>query len=161
MSCLSVREIHASFFSRSHSSTSSPFKLVHCDVWISFVLSTSGFRYYLVVLDDFSHLCWTFPLCHMSDVHQRLVESVAYDKTLFGLPIKCFQADKGTEFANQATNSFFASHITMLRLSCPYTSRQNGKAECMLRTINNSICTLLIQAYMPTSYQAEALATST
>lgn len=129
MSCLSVREIHASFFSRSHSSTSSPFKLVHCDVWISFVLSTSGFRYYLVVLDDFSHLCWTFPLCHMSDVHQRLVESVAYDKTLFGLPIKCFQADNGTEFANQATNSFFASYITMLRLSCPYTSRQNGKSR--------------------------------
>lgn len=109
MSCLSVREIHASFFSRSHSSTSSPFKLVHCDVWISFVLSTSGFRYYLVVLDDFSHLCWTFPLCHMSDVHQRLVESVAYDKTLFGLPIKCFQADNGTEFANPPTRSSLAT----------------------------------------------------
>lgn len=160
MSCLSVREIHASFFSRSHSSTSSPFKLVHCDVWISFVLSTSGFRYYLVVLDDFSHLCWTFPLCHMSDVHQRLVESVAYDKTLFGLPIKCFQADNGTEFANPPTRSSLATSpcFAYHALTPP---DKTEKAECMLRTINNSICTLLIKAYMPTSYQAEALATST
>ncbi|BAF23229.2 Os08g0236200 [Oryza sativa Japonica Group] len=42
-----------------------------------------------------------------------------------------------------------------------YTSPQNGKAERVLRTINNSIRTLLIQASMPPSYWAEALATAT
>jgi hypothetical protein len=79
-------------FSRSQSSTSSPFELVHCDVWTSPVLSTSGFKYYLVVLDDFSHFCWTFPLRHKSDVHQHIVEFVAYVTTQFGSSIKCFQA---------------------------------------------------------------------
>ena len=148
-------------FSRSQSSTSSPFELVHCDVWTSPVLSTSGFKYYLVVLDDFSHFCWTFPLRHKSDVHQHIVEFVAYVTTQFDSSIKCFQADNGTEFVNQATTSFLASRGTLLRLSCPYTSPQNGKAERMLRTINNSIRTLLIQASMPPSYWAEALATAT
>jgi len=49
-------------FSTSTSRTSSPFELVHCDVWTSPVPSVSGYIYYLVMLDDFTHYCWTFPL---------------------------------------------------------------------------------------------------
>jgi hypothetical protein len=32
------------------------------DLWTSPVLSISGFKYYLVVVDDFSHYSWTFSL---------------------------------------------------------------------------------------------------
>jgi hypothetical protein len=38
-----------------------PFQLLHLDVWTSPVVSISGYQYYLVVLDDFSHYVWTFP----------------------------------------------------------------------------------------------------
>jgi hypothetical protein len=31
------------------------FDLVHCDIWTSPVLSLSGYKYYSVILDDFSH----------------------------------------------------------------------------------------------------------
>jgi hypothetical protein len=31
-----------------------------------------------------------------------------------------------------------------LRMSCPYTSSQNGKAQCMIRTTNDTIRTLLL-----------------
>jgi hypothetical protein len=31
------------------------FYLVHCDLWTSPVISISGYKYYLVVIDDFSH----------------------------------------------------------------------------------------------------------
>jgi hypothetical protein len=48
-----------------------------------------------------------------------------------------------------------------LRMSCPYTSPQNGKAERMLRTTNNMIRTLLLQASMPPRYWVDALHTST
>lgn len=146
-------------FDRSLSRTFAPFELVHCDVWTSPVLSTSGFKYYLVVLDDFSHFCWTFPLRDKSEVHRHLVEFAEYVSTQFGLPLKTLQADNGREFVNTATTSFLTSRGTQLRLSCPYTSPQNGKAERMLRTMNNSIRTLLIQASMPPSYWAKALTT--
>jgi hypothetical protein len=46
-------------FSNSSSFSSMPFELVHCDVWTSPVASISGFQYYLVLLDDFTHFCWT------------------------------------------------------------------------------------------------------
>ena len=38
------------------------FDLIHCDLWTSPILSVSGFKYYLVILDDCSHYLWTFPL---------------------------------------------------------------------------------------------------
>jgi histone deacetylase 1/2 len=147
-------------FTSSSSHTTGPFELVHCDVWTSPVLSVSGFSYYLVILDDYSHFCWTFPLRRKSDVHQTIVTFVAYVRTQFGLPVKCFQADNGTEFVNTATSTFLAAHGTLLRLSCPYTSAQNGKAECVLRTLNNSVRTRLLHASMPAPYWAEALATA-
>jgi hypothetical protein len=44
-------------------------------------------------------------------------------------------------------------------MSCPYTSLQNGKAERIIRTINNVIRMLLIQASLSGRYWAEGLHT--
>ena len=90
------------------------------------------------MLDDFSHFCWTFPLRHKSEVHRHLVEFIAFARMQFSVIPKAFQADNGTEFLNRATTDFLSSHGISLRLSCPYTSQQNGKAECILRTTNNT-----------------------
>jgi hypothetical protein len=45
-------------------------------------------------------------------------------------------------------------------MSCRYTSPQNGKAERIIRTINNVIRTLLIQASLPGRYWAGGLHTT-
>jgi hypothetical protein len=39
------------------------FDLIHCDLWTSPVPSASGYKYYLVILDDCTHYSWTFSLC--------------------------------------------------------------------------------------------------
>jgi len=46
-------------------------------------------------------------------------------------------------------------------MSCPYTSPQNGKAERMIRTTNDVVRTLLIQASLPPRFWAESLHTAT
>jgi hypothetical protein len=48
-----------------------------------------------------------------------------------------------------------------LHMSCPYTSSQNGKAERMIRTTNDTVRTLLFQASLPARFWAEGLHTST
>jgi histone deacetylase 1/2 len=53
----------------------------------------------------------------------------AYVRTQFSCPIKAFQTDNGREFDNTANRTLFNSNGTILRLTCPYTSQQNGKAE--------------------------------
>jgi hypothetical protein len=54
------------------------------------------------------------------------------------------QCDNGREFDKSASRAFFLAKGVSLRLSCPYTSQQNGKAERMLRTLNNITGTLLV-----------------
>ena len=56
-------------FSSSHAAHA--FDLIHCDLWTSPVLSMSGYKYYLVVVDDFSHYSWTFPLRAKSETDHQ------------------------------------------------------------------------------------------
>jgi hypothetical protein len=49
-------------FSSSSSQATHNFDLIHCDLWTSPLVSVSGYKYYLVILDDCSHYIWTFPL---------------------------------------------------------------------------------------------------
>jgi hypothetical protein len=55
-------------------------------------------------------------------VHQLIVDFIRYIRTQFGLPVKCFQADNGTEFVNRAMHSSLAVDGIVFRLSYPYTS---------------------------------------
>lgn len=49
----------------------------------------------------------------------------------------------------------------IFRLSCPYTSSQNGKSKQKIRSINNIIRTLLLCASLPSSFWHHALEMTT
>jgi hypothetical protein len=67
-------------FSSSTSFNSAAFTLNHCDIWttpfpsVPFP-SVSGFKYYLIIVDDFSH--------YMSDLHSTLSHFHAFVRTHF------------------------------------------------------------------------------
>jgi hypothetical protein len=98
-----------------------------------------------VILDDFSHFLWTFPLRLKPDTFTTLTHFFTWVSTQFRRPVR----------------SFFLTHGVQLRLSCPYTSAQNGRAKRMIRTTTNMLRCLLFQASLPASYWAEALHTAT
>jgi histone deacetylase 1/2 len=100
-------------------------------------------------------------LRHKSDTADTLISFVAFARTQFSLPVIAMQADNGTEFLNSTITSFFNTNGMRLRLSCPYTSAQNGKAERAIRTVNDVARTLLFQSSMPPSYWAEVVAAAT
>jgi hypothetical protein len=109
-------------FNESSTVSPYPFCRLHCDVWTSPVLSNSGFQYYLVVLDDYSHYVWTFPLRRKSDVLPTLVSFHVFVQTQFGRLVLAFQMDNGREFDNAAFRLFVAVRGIVLCLTCPYTS---------------------------------------
>jgi hypothetical protein len=80
-----------------------PFDLIHLDLWTSPVVSVSDSKYYLVILDDFTHCLWTFPLKLKSDTTTTLSNCIAYVSTQFGRTIKAIQCDNGCEFNNSST----------------------------------------------------------
>ena len=71
------------------------------------------------------------------------------------------QTDNDREFDNLAMRTHLAAHGTTLRLSCPYTSSQNGKAKRIIRTLNDCVHSLLLNVGMPRTFWVEALNTAT
>jgi hypothetical protein len=147
-------------FSRSSSRAEKTFDLLHIDLWTSPVISVSGSKYYLVILDDFTHYLWTFPLKQKSDTFHTLSNFFCYVATQFSCTVKAIQCDNRREFDNSSTRTFLLSKVAQLRMSCPYTTPQNGKVKRIIRSINNVIRTLLIQASLLERYWAEGLHTT-
>ena len=148
-------------FYASNTSVEQPFDIIHSDIWTSPVPSVSGIRYYLLFLDHFSQFIWVYPLHRKSDTLSKFIHFSTYVQTQFHCKIKSLQCDNGGEYVNRAFKTYIDEMGTSFRFSCPYTSQQNRKAERMLRTINNLIRTLLIQASMPHNFWVEALHTAT
>jgi hypothetical protein len=111
-------------FRQSTTASSAIFDLIHCDLWTSPIISTSGFRYYLVIVDDYSHFYWSFPLRNKSCTARTLETFFAYARTQFGVTIRSLQTDNGKEFLNKIVDALLTTNGTALRLSCSYTSQQ-------------------------------------
>jgi hypothetical protein len=102
--------LHFSIFSNHADKT---FNLMHLDLWISPVVSVSGSKYYLVIVNDFTHYLWTFPLKLKSDTITTLSNSFAYVHTQFGSIVKAIQSDNRCEFDNSSTRTFLLSKGTL------------------------------------------------
>jgi hypothetical protein len=109
-------------FPTSSSRAAGIFYLIHYDLWTSPVISISGYKYYLLILYEFSHYLWTFPLRQKLDTYPTLSHFFAWVSTEFSRTIRNVQCDNGRKFYNNASRDFFLSHGVHLRMSCPYTS---------------------------------------
>jgi hypothetical protein len=52
------------------------------------VVSVSGYKYYLVILDDCTHYLWIFPLRVKFNTFSTLATFIAYASTQFGATVK-------------------------------------------------------------------------
>jgi hypothetical protein len=82
----------------------------HLTSFTSPVPSASGYKYYLVILDDCTHNSWTFPLRQKSDTFPTLYHFFEFVSTQFSCTIRSIQCDNGHKFDNSSTRTFFPSH---------------------------------------------------
>ena len=102
---------------------------MHADLWgPAPVVSINAFRYYLVLVDDFTKFTWVYLLKHKSDTLTFFSQFRAMVETQFSLPIKALRSDCGGEFTSNQFNQFCASKGIIHQLSCPHTPQQNGVA---------------------------------
>jgi hypothetical protein len=78
-------------------------------ILIFVVISVSGSKYYLFILDDFTHYLLNFPLKQKSDTFTTLSNFFAYVATQFSCIVKAIQCDNGREFDNSSTRTFLLS----------------------------------------------------
>ena len=100
-------------------------------------------------------------MCLKSDTFPTLSHFFAWVSTQFSRTVRSVQRENGWEFDNSVSRDFFLYHGVQLRMSCPYSSHQNGRAKRLIRTTNNVMCSLLFQASLPACYRAEGLVTVT
>lgn len=114
-------------FPISNSHATSPFSLVHLDVWGPFKHPTlTKCTYFLTIVDDFSRATWTYFLPSKHHLCSTIQLFHSYVNTQFQTQIKIIKSDNGTEFLNESFNTFTQSHGIIHQTSCPYTPQQNG-----------------------------------
>jgi hypothetical protein len=99
-------------FSSSSNRAAKAFDLIHLDLWTYPIVSVSGSKYYLVILDDFTHYLWTFSLKLKYDTFTTMSNFFAYVATQFGSTVKAIQCDNGRQFDNSSTRTFLLSKGT-------------------------------------------------
>ncbi|GKE10417.1 ribonuclease H-like domain-containing protein [Tanacetum coccineum] len=100
-------------------------ELVHLDLWGPYkVTSKDGFRFFLIVVADFSRAIWVYLLKSKIEVLYNIIVFYNFIKTQFKKNIKVFRSDNGTEFVNQQFNGLCESngivHQTSWRDSFKY-----------------------------------------
>jgi len=142
------------------------FDLIHCDSWTSPVPSVFGYQYYLVILDDFSHFLWTFPLRLKSNTFTTIAHFFLMWLPILASALRPYNATMVVSSITPAPVPSFllVAPIFACRAHLTRGAHQrikNGKAEHIIRSTNNIIRSLLFQAGLPSAYWAEALHTAT
>lgn len=81
-------------FKSSHHMIKNCFDLIHVDIWGPLAHAThNGYRYFLTIVDDYSHYIWIFLLRSKYDVLSIIPQFFTYVETQFNARIKCFRSD--------------------------------------------------------------------
>ncbi|KAM1806086.1 hypothetical protein ACFX11_029271 [Malus domestica] len=141
--------------------TTRPFHLLHTDVWgPSPTSSCTGYKYYLIVVDDYTKYSWLYPLFYKSDVCSVFKTFVHKVQTFFDCKIQCLRSDYGGEFLSKEFQGFLNAQGITHQLSCPHTPEQNGCAERKHRHVVEMGRTLLFQSVLEPKFWVEAFQTA-
>jgi transposase InsO family protein len=174
-SCMSVRNKHVQHhckhcligkmhklpFVHSQFQSTQPLELIHSDVWgPAPVNSSTGYKYYLLFVDDFSRFSWLYLLKHKSDVLSIFKSFKAVVENQFSTQIKFLRTDCGGEYTSNEFTAFCSSSGITHQLSCPHTPQQNGLVERKHRHIVECALTLLSHASLPITHWTYAVTTA-
>lgn len=151
---------HALPFPLSNSRAVKRFNLIHTDLWgPTPIPPVEGYRYYSLFLDDHSRYLWLYLLKQKSDTVLAFNHLLTVIKTQFGCVIKVVQSNNGGKYTS--IHKLCHKLGIQARLSCPYTSAQNGRAKRKHWHVVETGLTLLAQASMPLCHWWDAFMTAT
>lgn len=124
------------------------------------VASIGGSRYFLLLEDDFSKMCFIYFLRNKNETINHFIEFKNFAENQTGQKIKKFRSDNGGEFCCEAFENLFKKFGIVHQKTNPYTPQQNGLSERMNRTLVEKGRCLLFEANLDKTFWAEALNTA-
>jgi len=103
-------------------------ELVHTDIWgPASVKATSGAKYFILFLDDYSRYTWFYPLHTKDQALSTFKQFKLQVENQFDTRIKRIQSDNGGEF--KCFMSFLQQFGILHRFSCPYQLKMDELRE--------------------------------
>ncbi|MBW0502338.1 hypothetical protein O181_042053 [Austropuccinia psidii MF-1] len=122
--------------------------------------SISGKKYFLQIVDGFSHIVWIFFLTNKSECKDYIKSHINKVQRQTNSKVANLILDNGSEFKNTDLQNFFKykgiNHLT----SAPYTPEQNPFSKRGNQTTVNKSRSLLLNSGLDLSYWAEAANTA-
>lgn len=159
-SCSIGKQVRKSF-SSSFTVSNDILELVHFDVCGPMpVESIGGSRYYLSLLDDYSHYSFVYFLKKRDEVPEKLIKFINLVCNQKNKNLKVVRSDAAKENINKNFVQFLEKKGIKHEKSCPHTPEQNGKAERLNRSLQEIVRCLLIESKLDQKFWAEATHTA-
>jgi transposase InsO family protein len=129
---------------------------LHCDLQGPFEQSIHGYKYVMVVVDDYSHKGWKEYLKHKSDTDPKLQDLITRLETQTEHKVKYIRSDRGGEFMGKEIKKYLQKKGITDELSAPHTPQQNGVAERYNQVTHEHALAMLHEAKMKPSFWPEA-----
>ncbi|KAK4385974.1 Retrovirus-related Pol polyprotein from transposon TNT 1-94 [Sesamum angolense] len=160
-SCELGKHHRASFPSRVDNRSSSPFTLVHSDIWgPCYFESISGFHYFITFVDDYSKMTYVYLLKDRFQVPTIITSFYNEINTQFFANIRILRTDSALEFVQKTVSDFCESKGVLHQTSYPYTSQQNNVAERKHRHLLDVAQIIMTSMNVPKSYWGDAILTA-
>ncbi|KAG8502503.1 hypothetical protein CXB51_000098 [Gossypium anomalum] len=147
---------HKQPFQKSTTEYTAPLQLVLADVWGPAPVSSNNFRYHVAFTDAYTRYTWLYFLKTKSEVLRVFPHFQSQAERVNGHKLKTLQTDGSGEF--QALKRYLALQGIVHRLTCPYTSAQNGLVERKHKQIVETGLSMLAHASIPLVYWSDTFA---
>ncbi|CAI7888106.1 unnamed protein product [Closterium sp. NIES-53] len=119
--------------------------VVHVDLSGPFrVAAKDGSLYFLLLKDRKTRNVWVRPVAKKSDALHEFVQWLAVTERQTKNSVLMLCSDRGREFLGKQFTNFVNGKGIVHNLTCPYTPQQNGMAEREMRTVVESVQTMLL-----------------
>ncbi|CAI7909765.1 unnamed protein product [Closterium sp. NIES-53] len=108
------------------------------------VAAKDGSLYFLLLKYRKTRYVWVRPVAKKSDALQEFVQWLAVTEQQTKKSVLMLRSDRGGEFLGKQFTDFVNGKGIIHNLTCPYIPQQNGMAEREMRTVVESVRTMLL-----------------
>ncbi|SOV08274.1 uncharacterized protein UDID_17337 [Ustilago sp. UG-2017a] len=146
--CSQAKQTRTRMTSSKTERAQAPLELVHIDLMTD-LKGHPNYHHTLVVVDDSSSYVYVKPLLSKAEAFPALkawikTAEIATDHTL-----KCIRSDNGTEWSSFGADEWKREAGFRWQKTTPYVSAQNGRAERMIRSLQEKMRAMLVQRSVP------------
>ena len=112
------------------------FKLIHSNLKSYSKESYHQYKYIIIFLDDYTSYAWTMPL-HTNDAALMATKHfIAMVQMQYKSQVKGWMSNAGEEYKSKVFDKQLLDNGIHVFQSAPHTPQQNGRAEQLMRTLN-------------------------